>query len=393
MKKSIHSVVFGIGLLVLVWACKRDEPELIKPNITICDTSMTPPQWECKNTAFQLVEPEYFPPFPQRIKEKEFTVERIALGRKLFFEKKLSGDNTMSCGSCHNQKLGFTDNGKAVSVGIDNIAGTKNSMALFNLAYSPAFFWDGRAATLEKQALLPVEDPIEMHESWQNAINKLKGDEEYTKMFYEAFCTEDYDSTHAAEAITQFELTLISGNSEFDKGIAATGNAPGISPQMSEAAVKGWRIFNSEPRQNGGGGDCFHCHSIDNSLFTNNQFMNNGIKPNPEAGFAAVTGDDRNWGQFKVPSLRNIEHTGPYMHDGSIETLEEVIEFYNSGVHANSRNLDPLIAFGDTTGGSNVSIAQGLNLSIEDKANLLAFLKALSDPDFLNNSDFSDQNN
>ena len=351
--------------------------------------------YQCKTTLYSLVQPDYFPPYPTPILNIEMTEERIALGRKLFYEKKLSGDNTMSCASCHNQKDAFSDNKKQFSVGIDGKSGTKNSMALFNLAYSPAFFWDGRSPTLQKQALEPVMDPIEMHEIWKTAIVKLKGEEEYNRMFYEAFCTSDYESTHAARAITQFELTLVSGNSIYDKAVDRTGNNEKIGPQFGpgEAQIsRGFRIFNGEVSKNGGGGDCFHCHSTDNMLFTNNDFMNNGLDDNPSEGFFVVTRNEINRGQFKVPTLRNVEHTGPYMHDGRFETLEEVVEFYNSGIRKNSINIEPIMVFGDTANGTGSGIADGLNLTTQEKADLVAFLKALSDPDFLNNKDFSNPN-
>ena len=383
---------FGLFFLVIS-SCKKDEIEI--PLIPEVADTTGESRYKCKTTAYNLTQPDYFPPFPTPILNIEMTEERIALGRKLFYETKLSGDNTMSCASCHNQKDAFTDNKRRLSIGIDRRSGTKNSIALFNLAYSPAFFWDGRSPTLQKQAIDPILDPVEMHETWKNAIIKLKGEEDYNRMFYEAFCTADYDSTHAARAIAQFELTLISGNSTYDKAVDRTGNNPNIGPQFGpgeEQISRGFRIFNGEVSGNGGGGDCFHCHSTDNMLFTNNDFMNNGLDDNPSPGFFNVTRNEINRGQFKVPTLRNVEHTGPYMHDGRFATLEEVVEFYNSGVRANSKNIEPIMVFGDTINGTGSGIAGGLNLTSQEKADLVAFLKALSDPDFLSNKDFSDPN-
>jgi len=383
--------LFGLFFLVIL-SCKKDEIELPPFPKMISDTTTG---YQCKTTPYSLIKPTYFPPYPAPILNIEMTEERIALGRKLFYETKLSGDNTMSCASCHHQEDAFTDAKKQFSVGIDGITGTKNSMPIMNLAYSPAFFWDGRSPTLQQQALEPVKDPIEMHETWKSAIVKLKGEEAYNQMFYEAFCTADYDSTHAARALTQFELTLVSGNSIYDKAVDRTGNNLNIGPQFGpgeEQISRGFRIFNGEVSKNGGGGDCFHCHSTDNMLFTNNDFMNNGLDDNPAEGFFAVTRNETNRGQFKVPTLRNIEHTAPYMHDGRFETLEDVVEFYNSGIRKNSINIEPIMVSGDTANGSGSGIADGLNLTIQEKADLVAFLKALSDPDFLNNKDFSDPN-
>lgn len=391
MKLGLKLLALVVVALFVFTSCKRKDPGFERPMAEI-DSSIY--KFECKNTPVTLTEPAYFPKFPRRVVETEFTAERIALGRKLFYETKLSGDNTMSCASCHNQTLAFTDNGKAVSVGIDGKAGTKNSMALFNLAYSPAFFWDGRSTTIEAQALEPVMDPIEMHETWTNAINKLKGDDVYNRMFYEAYCTESYDSTHAADAIAQFELTLLSGNSEYDKAVAKIQGDFRIAPAFSSAEIaRGYRIFNSEVSKNGGGGDCFHCHSTDNMLFTNNRFMNNGLDDNPKPGLHNTTGREEDYGKFKVPTLRNIEYTAPYMHDGRFASLEEVVEFYNSGVRKNSRNIEPIIVFGDTVRGTGNGIADGLNLTSQEKKDLVTFLKALSDKDFISNPDFSDPNN
>ncbi len=391
--KTIQNIgLVSFLALIIFSSCKKEDPGFTRP-VVVPDTTTTG-KYKCKSTPVTLEEPKYFPRFPRRIVETEFTEERIALGRKLFYETKLSGDNTMSCASCHNQKLAFTDNRNAVSVGIDGRAGTKNSMALFNLAYSPAFFWDGRIATIEAQALEPVMDPIEMHDTWTNAINKLKGDETYNRMFYEAYCTEDYDSTHASEAIAQFELTLLSGNSEYDKAVDRINGDFRIQPQFSSAEIaRGYRIFNSEVSKNGGGGDCFHCHSIDNLLFTNNRFMNNGLDDDPKEGLYKVTKDPKDYGKFKVPTLRNVEYSAPYMHDGRFETLEEVVEFYNSGVRKNSRNIEPIMVFGDTINGTGNGIANGLNLTSQERKDLVTFLKALSDETFINNPEFSDPNN
>ncbi len=301
--------------------------------------------------------------------DNPLTKEGVALGRKLFYEKRLSGDNTMSCASCHNQALGFTDNGKAVSTGIDGVAGNRNAMQLINLGYGFSFFWDGRSKSLEDQAIEPVPNPIEMHESWPNAMDKLQADDEYPSLFYKAFGTDEIDSNLVAKAIAQFERTLISGNSPADAFVNNTAD-------LSSSARLGFIIYTTEK------GDCFHCHPVSNGLYTDNLFRNNGLdETSLDSGLAAVTKDPNDLGKFKVPTLRNIAQTAPYMHDGRFETLEEVIEHYNEGGHA-SATIDPLMKH----------VGTGLNLAPQEKQNLLDFLNSLTDEEFLNNEDFSDPN-
>lgn len=301
--------------------------------------------------------------------DNPMTVEGVELGRKLFYEKKLSGNNTMSCASCHNQAQGFTDNGKAVSTGIDGIAGNRNAMQLINVGYGFSFFWDGRAKSLEDQALGPVPNPIEMHEKWPDAMDKLQADVEYPSLFFKAFGTQEIDSNLVAKAIAQFERTLVSGNTPVDKFVNSTADLP-------TSAKLGYIIYTTEQ------GDCFHCHPVSNGLYTDNLFRNNGLDETfLDSGLAAVTKDPNDLGKFKVPTLRNIAQTAPYMHDGRFATLEEVIEHYNEGGHPSS-TIDPLMKH----------VGTGLNLSPDQKQNLLDFLKSLTDEEFMNNSDFSDPN-
>lgn len=353
-----HMRLRGIILLVFagiisIVSCRRD-PEILEDVYN--------------PTPYELVLPEGLPEMiiPE---DNPLTVEGVELGRKLFYEKKLSGDNTMSCASCHNQANGFTDNGFALSTGIDGIEGTRNSMALINLGYAFNYFWDGRAATLEEQALGPVPNPIEMHQTWPEAMDKLQADPDYPKLFFHAFGTYQIDSLLAAKAIAQFERTLVSGNSPLDKFLRQEIDLPGGNGGLA--------IYSTEL------GDCFHCHPADGGLFTDNLYHNNGLDETfLDSGLAAVTKDPNDMGKFKTPTLRNIANTAPYMHDGRFATLEEVVEHYNQGGHA-SPTIDPLMKH----------VGTGLNLSADDKKKLVDLLKALSDDDFLNNPAFSDPNN
>ncbi|WP_211298236.1 cytochrome-c peroxidase [Polaribacter glomeratus] len=299
------------------------------------------------------------------------TQEGVALGKKLFFDKILSGDETQSCASCHNPKKSFTDN-QQLSDGINGLLGTRNSMPLFNLAWNfdERFAWDGKEFGLEKQALEPVSNPIEMHANWKNIAQKLQEHPEYPTLFLQAFGNLNIDSVAVTKAIAQFERTLISGNSKFDNYLK--GEAILTSEEQN-----GFAIFMDEAK-----GDCFHCHGSDNNpLWTDNKFHNNGLDATfTDLGFGNITGDPADNGKFRSPSIRNLVFTAPYMHDGRFTTLEEVINHYSEGLQRSS-TLDPLMK----------KVNQGgVNLTTKEKADLKAFLVSLSDFDFVNNPDFQE---
>ena len=299
------------------------------------------------------------------------TVEGVALGKKLFFDNKLSGDQTMACASCHSPQHAFTDN-TPTSDGIDGIFGTRNSMPLFNLAwnYNERFTWDGKELSIERQALEPVQNPIEMHSDWQDVVHRLQDDAEYPELFRLAFKTSTITKELTTKAIAQFERTLISANSKFDN--FSIGNTT-LTPEEQN----GLNVFMDETK-----GDCFHCHgNPNNPLWTDNDFHNNGLDSNfSDLGLGGVTGDINDNGKFRSPSLRNLAYTAPYMHDGRFATLDAVIEFYSTGLQPSS-TIDPLMK----------KVAQGgVNLSAQDKADLKAFLLSLSDPSFLTNPEFQE---
>ncbi len=297
------------------------------------------------------------------------TIEGIALGKKLFFDPLLSGNQTQSCADCHSPQNAFTDNTR-FSEGIDGIFGNRNSMPLFNLAwnYDEKFFWDGRVFSLEHQALEPVTNPIEMHNTWEVVVDRLTQHPEYPNMFSNAFGNGPITREKVTKAIAQFERTLISANSKFDRYLL--GEA-----QLTPQELNGFNVFMDEER-----GDCFHCHgNPNNPLWTDNIFHNNGLDATfSDLGLGEVTGDPADNGKFKSPSLRNLAYSAPYMHDGRFNTLEEVINHYSEGLQ-NSPTIDPLMKKVDEG---------GVNLSDQDKADLKAFLLALSDPSFINNPDF-----
>jgi len=297
------------------------------------------------------------------------TVEGIALGKKLFFDPILSANNTQSCATCHRPEFAFTDPNQ-FSVGIDGSLGTRNSMALHNMAwnYGEMFFWDGRASSIENQIFEPVTNPIEMANTWPAAVASLQNDPLYPGMFEQAFGSTQIDSVKVSRAIAQFLRTLISGNSKFDRYLR--GEA-----QLTESEANGLNVFLDETK-----GDCFHCHGNPlNPLWTDNIFHNNGLDEFfTDKGLFNTTGDPRDEGKFKTPSLRDLQFTAPYMHDGRFATLDEVINHYSEGL-VYSETIDPLMK----------KVAEGgVHITEQEKADLKAFLLTLSDPSFINNPDF-----
>jgi cytochrome c peroxidase len=296
--------------------------------------------------------------------DNPMTEEGVELGKRLFYDPILSADNSQSCASCHIQASSFTDN-RRFSVGIDGEEGFRNAMSLINAGWLGELNWDGSAGILETQAFEPVTNPVEMHNTWPQAVNDLKNDPDYPELFFKAFGTYDIDSTHVSKAIAQFERTLISSNSRWDRYLRG-------EVQLSLAETRGFEIFFTEK------GDCFHCHST--ILFTDNDFHNNGLDSIfTDTGLNRVTGDPNDIGRFRTPTLRNVELTGPYMHDGRFESLEEVIDFYSEGVKF-SPTIDPLM--------KNVDQG-GVRLTRQEKNDLIAYIKTLTDTTFVTNPEYS----
>lgn len=306
--------------------------------------------------------PSHFPQ-PSLPPDNPLTEEGVALGRMLFNEKLLSRGNIQSCASCHSATSAFSDRGKAKSKGVDGQLGLRNSMPLFNLAWSPAFTWDGRRARVRDQVLAPIQDVREMHQTLPQAIAKLEKSTKYPALFAKAFGGPGITSERIGLAVEQYLLTIISADSKFDRALVQKAF-------FTNQEKRGLELFISEfnPARGIIGGDCFHCHG--GNLFTDYQYKNNGLaEASNDYGREVVSGrrEDRN--KFKVPSLRNVSVTGPYMHDGRFKTLEEVVEHYSSGIHR-SDTLDPNIA---------KHPQGGVRLSESDKRALVAFLRTLTD--------------
>ena len=277
----------------------------------------------------------------------------------MFYDPLLSRDSSISCGSCHLAANAFSDNVK-FSTGVDGLQGTRNSPSLANIGYHPYFMREGGVPTLEQQVLVPIQEHVEMDFNLVAAAGRVAQIEAYNNISQKAY-GRDIDYYVITRAIACFERTLISGNSRYDKF-----TYQGLTSSLTEMEVRGKELFFSNKTK------CSTCHSDFN--FTNYGFANNGLyETYQDEGRYILTGDPMDFSKFKVPSLRNVALTAPYMHDGSINTLTEVVEHYNGG-GANNPNKDSSI--------------QALNLSESEKQELVAFLKALTDYEFISDTRF-----
>lgn len=315
---------------------------------------------------------------PNIAEDNPLTEEGVALGRMLFYEKLLSKDGTMSCASCHAQANAFADTAR-FSIGVEGLPGKRQAMAVFNMAWNDnEFFWDGRAHLLRDQALLPIQDPLEMNETLENVISKLNQNSDYQQRFEKVFKEAGITELTISLALEQFMNSIVSNKSKYDKFLAGQAS-------LTTSEEKGRQLFfaafdPSDPA--GSGANCSICHGGPN--FENDSYMSNGLDAEnniTDAGRQEVTNNPYELGSFKVPSLRNIELTPPYMHDGRFATLEEVIDHYDSGVQFSSA-LNPTLESIQNNG--------GLMLSTQDKADLIAFLKTLTDPELITNPKYSD---
>lgn len=358
-----------LPLLALAAACSRNDVPL-----PATETAAPP-------TPYVLVTPDYFPT-PQPVPaDNPLTVEGVALGRRLFYETALSVDNTVACGTCHAQNKAFSD-GLARAVGVGGQRHPRSAMPLANLLWEPALAWDGSSSALEAQARTPLENPIEMHQLLPASVARLQGLPKYPPLFRKAFGSSTITSDNLLKALAQFERTLVSANSRFDD--FKRGN----STALSSFEKQGLLLFNTHPvagSRGVRGGNCSDCHA--GNLQAGRDFANNGLDLTfTDLGRAAVTGLAADRGRFRVPSLRNIELTAPYMHDGRLATLNDVLDHYNEHVAFNSPNLDPLIANASNLGSSLPGQPPlGLGLTATEKAQIVAFLKTLTDTTFTHN--------
>ena len=315
-------------------------------------------------------------PTPDLPLDNKLTITGVQLGRMLFYEPKLSKDGSQACADCHKQEDAFSDI-RQFSIGVEKLPGKRQAMAVMNLAWHRnGFFWDGRAPKLRDQALMPIQDPLEMNETLPNVVAKLSAEKTYTDQFIRAFGDTSVTPERISLALEQFMLTMVSKNSKYDRFQAGTYN-------FTPAEFSGRSLFYGEFDPTGltKGAECFHCHGGYN--FSNEEFMNNGLDAEAnqqDIGRMKVTNDPADKARFKVPSLRNVEKTAPYMHDGRIATLEQVIDHYDHGVK-NSPTIEFILQYNLQAG--------GLQLTPQNKSDLLAFLKTLTDETFLTNTEFA----
>lgn len=311
--------------------------------------------------------PSNFPEPVYNFSTNPVTKEGFELGRTLFYEARLSRNNTVSCGSCHIQSSAFTQHGHDVSHGIDDRLGTRNSPPIMNLAWNKAFMWGGGIYDLDLQPIAPITNHEEMDESLGNVMNKLKALPKYSSLFKRAFGSEEINTIRFMKALSQFMAMCVSSNSKYDK-VTRKESGFTFTPEEQE----GYMLF----KQN-----CNSCHI--EPLFTDGSFRNNGLDLSPinDEGLFTATLLATDKYKFKVPSLRNLRYTSPYMHDGRFLTLDGVLEHYHKTVQ-NLPNLDPIFK-------QNVRL--GISLTDADKTKLIAFLSTLNDETFINNAALAEQ--
>lgn len=343
---------FFSGLFVVFVSCSSDDNYTDIP----------------EDSLYEFEIPSNFPEFAQDISLNYPTQNGVALGRKLFYDARLSKDNTVSCAFCHEQSSAFTHHGHDFSHGINNLIGFRNAPAVQNMAFQSEYFYDGASNSIQMLSIVPIHNPVEMDESLPAIAEKLKQDTQYVFLFKSAFENGQISSANILNALAQFMTIMISGDSKYDKYVR---NEPGGN--LTSQELQGLNLFQT---------NCASCHSTD--IFTDNSFRNNGLPINPnlnDVGREFVTGFEYDRYKFKVPSLRNVELTAPYMHDGRFGSLQSVLNFYVNGVQ-NTQNLDMLMQQHDSL---------GIPLTQEEREAIIAFLKTLTDEKFISNPEFYHQ--
>ena len=318
-----------------------------------------------------LRQPANFPPVNKAAMAKNpLTTQGIELGRVLFYDKRLSGDNSLSCASCHLQKDAFADAGHSFSLGANGLKTDRHSPALFNLAWYDAYFWDGGAKDLESQAVAPIQAHNEMNQNLAGLVQELRNDEKYPRLFKQAFGKDTITTQKILYALAQFQRTLISADSRYDK---FARNEPG--GELTVLELQGLTLVKEK---------CASCHSTD--LFTDGSYHNNGLdqtfSDDKEAlawGRGRITLKEEDKGKYRTPSLRNVALTAPYMHDGRFATLDQVLDHYSSGVKV-SATLDSLLL---------KETVPGISLTTAQKMAITAFLHTLTDSEFIQNKAFA----
>ena len=336
------TTVLIVTILVVVTACQKQVMETLFPGFTA---------------------PAHFPAPVYALANNPVTKEGFELGRKLFYEPRLSRNNTVSCGSCHIQSSAFTQHGHDVSHGIDDRLGRRNSPPIMNLAWSNTLMWDGGIFDLDLQPIAPITAHEEMDEKISNVIAKLQAHPQYPTLFQKAFGSSTITTAHFMKALSQFMVMCISSNSKYDSIARREKNVSFTAEEQT-----GYVLVQQK---------CGSCHK--EPLFTDHSFRNNGIAigANNDQGRYEITLNPTDRYKFKVPSLRNLTYTAPYMHDGRFYTLDAVLDHYTKHIQT-TPNLDP-------------TLTSGIPLSAEEKNKMLAFLRTLNDRVFISDKQLSEQ--
>jgi cytochrome c peroxidase len=339
-----------LGLIGMFSACEKDPP-IPDPEPPVYDINFrVPAGWPQPVYSFE---------------NNTLTESGFRLGRKLFYDPRLSRDNTISCGSCHQAFAAFSHLSHPVSHGIDGLLGTRNAPPLYNLNWHPSFMWDGGINHIEVQPLAPITNPVEMDEKIPTVIAKIQQDPDYKKLFNAVYGDETVNSQRIFKAIAQFQGMLVSANSKYDQVMRGDAGVA-FTPQEEH----GLNVFRA---------NCASCHK--EPLFSDFSFRNNGLSVNTtyhDSGRAHITKLATDRFKFKVPSLRNITLTEPYMHDGRFQTLQKCIDHYVKGVQQ-TENLDPLLT-------------SGIALTTQEQQDLIRFLQTLADNSFVKDVRFQDPN-
>jgi cytochrome c peroxidase len=349
MKKTKYILLYTALLLAVLFSCSVDPA--IKPVLPADDIeAIVPPGWP---------QPVY------TFENNPLSIEKFRLGRELFYEEKLSADNTIACASCHQNFVAFAHSEHALSHGINGQFGKRNAPGLFNLNWNPYFMWDGGINHIEVQPLGPITNPIEMAESMPSVLAKLNADGKYKTLFKNAYGDEEATTERMFKALAQFMGMFYSYNSRYD--LYKRGEDGG---QLNAQEQSGYQLFQQK---------CAGCHT--EPLFTDYAFRNNGLPVDlslQDSGRMHITNDPNDRCKFKTPSLRNIMATGPYMHDGRFTTIDQVLDHYASGI-VQGPTLDP-------------QLQSGIQLTTTERADLKAFLSTLTDYKFINDTRFNDPN-
>jgi cytochrome c peroxidase len=338
----MKKILFILSVFILLIACKRDEVDL---PVSI------------DNPEVPLNLPIGFPKVNSAVLDNRPTKYGVQLGEKLFNEKRLSGNNTISCASCHNQSNAFADNNPK-AIGIYNRVGLRNTPPIQNLAFMEFYNWDGNILELENQPLVPIITHEEMNSSILEVIGKLKVDKDYADLFFKAFGDSEVTAERIYKSIAQYAYMLVSANSKYDRVKRKQGE------KFTDSEARGYAVFQLK---------CANCHS--GELFTDQSFRNIGFPLNPsseEAGRARVTGKLEDYMAFRVPSLRNAEFTAPYGSFGQFPTLKAVLDYLDAGVE-NASNLDPVLK----------NKGNRIEMTESEKLDIISFINTLSDKDFV----------